>query len=354
VSPAAYWGRPQRFEAENSAPPGVTIATSSHFDVCSRTVYDCLGHQCKEGDVKAVISAKRGEVELLEVPLRDMGPEEVQVKIAYCGIGGADPFIISGEIALPLPWHMGYQASGVITAMDKAAKARGLKVGDRVALDQLRYCGACYNCMHGHETFCENREFPHGYLDSMMAEYATLHQRQVWKIPDSISLEEASLTEVVGASMPAIDLAPFQFGESVFISGMGSCGLLILQMAKLRGGTRLTISEPVEAKRKLALKLGADHAIDPRNQDVVAEAMRITDNAASIASSRPPVTPGRSSRASTLWPIAAGLYYSRSIRRTGSSPWTSTSSISKRPGYRPSSDNRTCSRGRSICCLSST
>ena len=231
--------------------------------------------------MKAVISAKRGEVELMEVPLREMGPEEVQVKIAYCGIGGADPFIISGEIALPLPWHMGYQASGVIVAMDKAAtaapKARGLKVGDRVALDQLRYCGACYNCMHGHETFCENREFPHGYLDSMMAEYATLHQRQVWKIPDSISLEEASLTEVIGASMPAIDLAPFQFGESVFISGMGSCGLLILQMAKLRGGTKLTISEPVEAKRKLALKLGADYAIDPRNQDVVAEAMRITD-----------------------------------------------------------------------------
>ena len=228
--------------------------------------------------MKALIVEKYGEAVLKEIPLRELGQEEVKVKIAYCGIGGCDPYIITGEVRLPLPWHMGYQASGTIVEADRGVTARGLKVGDRVALDQLRYCGACYNCMHGHETFCDNRSFPHGYLDSMLAEYVVLHQRQVWKIPDSISLEEASLTEVVGASMPAIDLAPFKPGESVFISGAGSCGLIILQLARLQGGTRLTVSEPVEAKRKLALQLGADHVIDPKRQDIAVEAMKITDN----------------------------------------------------------------------------
>ena len=228
--------------------------------------------------MKAVVVEKYGKAELKEVPLREVGYEEVKVKVAYCGIGGCDPFIITGEVHLPLPWYMGYQASGVIVEADKSVKVRGLKVGDRVALDQLRYCGSCYNCMHGRETFCDSRGFPYGYLDSMMAEYAVLHQRQVWKIPDSISLEEASLTEVVGASMPAIDLVPFKMGDSVYISGMGSCGLIILQLARLQGGTKLTVSEPVEAKRKLALKLGADYVIDPKNQDIVAEAMKITEN----------------------------------------------------------------------------
>ena len=227
--------------------------------------------------MKALIVETYGEAILKDVPLRELGPEEVKVKVAFCGIGGCDPFIIDGSIALPLPWHMGYQASGVIEEVGKCVTARGLKVGDRCALDQLRYCGACYECMHGRETFCSNRAFPHGYLDSMMAEYAVLHQRQVWRIPDSISLEEASLTEVVGASMPAIDLAPFKIGESVFISGAGSCGLIILQLARLQGGTRLTVSEPVEAKRKLALKLGADYVIDPNSQDIQAEAMKITE-----------------------------------------------------------------------------
>lgn len=227
--------------------------------------------------MKAVIAKGPGQVELMDIPLRDLGPEEVKVKVAYCGIGGADPYIISGDIPLPFPWHMGYQASGVVVEADKRVVARGLKVGDRVALDQLRYCGSCYNCMHGRETFCENRAFPYGYLDSMMAEYVILHQRQVWKIPDSISLEEASLTEVVGASMPAIELAPFQFGDSVVVSGAGSCGLIILQLARLRGGTKLTVIEPVEAKRRLALKVGADYVIDPGTQDIVAEAMKITE-----------------------------------------------------------------------------
>jgi len=228
--------------------------------------------------LKAVIVEKYGEAILKEIPLRDVGPEEVKVRIAYCGVGGVDPYIISGEVPLPLPWHMGYQASGTIEELDEEATARGLKVGDRVALDQYRYCGSCYNCMHDRETFCENRNYPYGYLDSMMAEYIVVHQRQAWKLQDSISLEEGTLTEVVGASLPAIDLAPFKIGDSVMIIGAGTCGLIILQLAKLQGGTKLTIVEPVEAKRKLALRLGADCAIDPKNQDVVAEAMKLTDN----------------------------------------------------------------------------
>ena len=226
--------------------------------------------------MKAVVVEKYGKAILKEVPLRKVGPEEVKVKVAYCGIGGADPFAITGEIRFPLPYHIGYQASGIIEEVDKDAIAQGLKVGDRVALDQHRYCGSCYNCRHGRETFCRTPGY--GYLDSLMAEYAVLHQRQAFKIPDTISLEEASLTEVVGASMPAIELAPFNQGDTVMVIGGGSCGLIILQLAKLRGATRLTLVEPVESKRKLALKLGADYVIDPKNQDIVAEAMKITEN----------------------------------------------------------------------------
>jgi (R,R)-butanediol dehydrogenase/meso-butanediol dehydrogenase/diacetyl reductase len=232
----------------------------------------------EEQELKAVVVEKYGEAILKDIPLRALGHEEVRVKVAYCGIGGMDPFIISGEVPLRLPWYMGYQASGIVEEIDKDAIAMGLKVGDRVALDQNLYCGSCYNCRHGRETFCENHNFPYGYPDSLMAEYAILHQRQVFKIPDYISLEEASLTEVVGASLPAIELAPFDVGDSVMVIGGGSCGLLILQLARLRGGTKLTLVEPVKVKRELATKVGADFVIDPKSQDVVAEAMKITEN----------------------------------------------------------------------------
>lgn len=229
--------------------------------------------------MKALIVEKYGDAILKDIPLRELGHEELKVRIAYCGVGGQDPLNIVGAVPLPfLPWHLGYQASGIIEEVDNTATARGLKVGDRVALDQYRFCGSCYNCMHDRQTFCENRDYPYGYLDSMMAEYIIVHQRQAWKIPDSVTLEEATLTENLGAALPAIDLAPFKIGDRVMVIGAGTCGLLILQLVKLQGGTKITVVEPVGAKRKLALKLGADYVIDPENQDVVREAMTITDD----------------------------------------------------------------------------
>jgi (R,R)-butanediol dehydrogenase / meso-butanediol dehydrogenase / diacetyl reductase len=224
--------------------------------------------------LKAVVVEKLGKAILKEVPLRKMGPEDVKVKIAFCAVGGADPYAITGEVPFRLPYYMGYQASGIIEELGKNATAMGLKVGDRVTLDQHRYCGSCYNCRHGRETFCFTPGY--SYIDSLMAEYGMVHQRQVFKIPDSIALEEATLTEVVGASLPAIELAPFNHGDTVMVIGGGSCGLTIMQLARLSGAMNLTLVEPLAFKRKLALELGADNVIDPHNQDVVAEAMKIT------------------------------------------------------------------------------
>jgi len=226
--------------------------------------------------LKAVIVEEIGKAVLKEMPLADPGFEEVKVRIAYCGVGAFDPFIITGELVLPLPWRLGYQASGIVEELGPGTLARGLKVGDRVALDQYRYCGSCYNCMHDRETFCERRDYPYGYLDQMMAEYITVHQRQAWKLPDFISLEEATLTENIGACLPAMDLALPKMGDSILVIGSGTCGSIIVQLAKLQGAKDLTVVEPVSFKRDLALKLGAKHVIDPKNQDWVAEALKIS------------------------------------------------------------------------------
>ncbi len=131
--------------------------------------------------MKAVIVEEYGRAVLKDVPLREVGPEDVKVRIAYCGIGGLDPYIITGEVPLELPWHLGYQASGVIMELGRDANARGLKAGDRVALDQHQFCGSCYNCMHDRQNLCEN--VINSFMDAMMAEYNVIHQKQAWKIP---------------------------------------------------------------------------------------------------------------------------------------------------------------------------
>jgi len=224
--------------------------------------------------MKAVVVEKFGEAILKDVPLRKMGPEDIRVKIEFCAVGGADPYAITGEIPFKLPYYVGYQTSGIVDKIGPEATAMGLKVGDRVTLDQHRYCGSCYNCRHGRETFCFTPGY--SYVDGLMAEYGMFHQRQVFKIPDNIELEEATLTEVIGASLPAITLHPFNHGDNVMVIGGGSCGLTIMQLARLSGAMNLTLVEPMAFKRKIAMDIGADHVIDPTKQDVVAEGMKIT------------------------------------------------------------------------------
>jgi (R,R)-butanediol dehydrogenase/meso-butanediol dehydrogenase/diacetyl reductase/L-iditol 2-dehydrogenase len=68
--------------------------------------------------VKALIVEKYGEAVLKDIPLKPVGHEEVKVRIAYCGVGSLDPYIITGEVPLELPWHMGYQASGIIEEVE--------------------------------------------------------------------------------------------------------------------------------------------------------------------------------------------------------------------------------------------
>ena len=93
--------------------------------------------------MKAVIVEEVGKAVLKEMPLADPGFEEVKVRIAYCGVGAFDPFIITGELVLPLPWRLGYQASGVIEELGPGAVARGLKVGD--AMVSEKHCNFLIN-----------------------------------------------------------------------------------------------------------------------------------------------------------------------------------------------------------------
>lgn len=227
--------------------------------------------------MKAILNTNLNEAALQDIPVPEMEPEDIKVKIAYCAVGTNDIYMIdTGLTDMPRPWPLGYQASGIVVEMGERATKRGVKIGDRVSLNQLRGCGACDHCLNGEIQFCSIEDRSFGWRDGLMREYVVYNQQQVNKLPDDIDLKEGALTETVAASMRGIELADIKIGNSTLILGGGTCGLVLLQLAKLQGGTRLTVVEPVASKRDLALKLGADHVIDPNNQDIVAESMKIT------------------------------------------------------------------------------
>ena len=106
-----------------------------------------------------------------------------------------------------------------------------------------------------------------------MSDYIVVREQSVHKLEDTCSLERGALIEPISVCLHGIDLARIKCGASVAISGGGTMGLLMTQLAKRSGATKLTVIEPIEMKREMAMKLGAEYTIDPVGQDRVAGAL---------------------------------------------------------------------------------
>ncbi|HLA82502.1 MAG TPA: zinc-binding dehydrogenase [Thermoleophilia bacterium] len=220
----------------------------------------------------------KGQIEVVDFPMPSPGPTDVLVKVAYASICGSDPHIlaIGKSIGWGTPFGLGHEVSGTVVDLGPLATVTGLKIGDKVTGNFFKACGVCERCRNGQPNMCV--ECFKGW-NAAMAEYVLMDEQQVFRVHDSVSLEEACLTEPLAISMRAVEKADIPLGGKVAISGGGSLGLMIVQLAKMAGASEVTIIEPVEAKLQLARELGADYAINPKVDDVVVEAMKITGNA---------------------------------------------------------------------------
>ncbi len=227
--------------------------------------------------MKAAVMRGIGNINMEEVPEPEMGPNDIKVKIAYCGICGTDPENLEGRFGLvppeayEQPRILGHEASGTIAAT--GSNIKDYRVGQRVAMDFRSSCGACDYCRNGMENFCRRGEHASGSF----AEYAVYPESAIYLLPDDISMEVGSFLEPVSVAVHAIDRANVGTGSTVAICGGGPIGLLCLEMALHAGAARTLLSEPIAEKRALAKKLGADVAVDPFNEDIIEAGKKLTD-----------------------------------------------------------------------------
>lgn len=228
----------------------------------------------KIGSLRDPDEETRGRVQVIDIPEQEMGEEDVKIKVAYCSICGSDPHLVEGIFGWEPPFGLGHEVSGVIVDIGRKATKKGLKIGDRVAGNFLKFCGTCYYCQNGQQQFCEHGD---EYNRPGMSEYIVWHESQVYKLPDEISLKKGCLLEPISIAVRIMDKAEMKFGKRVAVCGGGPIGLLTLQAMKLFGATSLTLIEPIAERRTLALKLGAECIIDPVKEDVVKTSMQITE-----------------------------------------------------------------------------
>ncbi len=110
-------------------------------------------------------------------------------------------------------------------------------------------------------------------------EYCTAQPQQCFKIPGNSGVDSKyyCLAEPMASAMDGMDLAQVKIGDNVLLQGCGAIGSINLNMLLLKGGANVTVSDPVPEKRALALKLGAQHVIDPTKEDIVKRGMEITN-----------------------------------------------------------------------------
>jgi len=228
----------------------------------------------KVGSLTTDNEAARGKVQVCDIPVPELEDEQVKIKVAYCSICGSDPHLLQQNIfGWDVPFGLGHEMSGVVVEVGKKATKKGLKPGDRVAGNFLHFCGTCYYCRNQQEQFCEHANDSN---QPCMSEYITWHESQVFKLPDDVSLKKGCLLEPVSVAVRVMDKIQPRIGQRVAICGGGPIGLLVLQSIKMMGAVKLTLIEPIEERRALAMKYGADFVIDPIEQDVVAAAKEIT------------------------------------------------------------------------------
>jgi 2-desacetyl-2-hydroxyethyl bacteriochlorophyllide A dehydrogenase len=232
--------------------------------------------------MKAARLIRPYRIEILEIPLPEMGDRDVLIKVKYAGICGTDYSIYTGESSfvkdgsVRFPLTMGHEWSGVV---EKAGKyVRNLKPGDRVTGDGTVTCGVCEACICGNYNQCDDLRGV-GTIktwDGAFAEFILMPERSVYKIPDNVSFQEAALVEPSATALYSVLRSDVKLNDSVLIIGTGPIGLAAVQFSKLSGASCVILGGRKDEKLAIGKKFGADYVVNIMKEDLKARVWEIT------------------------------------------------------------------------------
>ena len=235
----------------------------------------------REGIMKALLLSEYKHLEVTDLPVPSVEPDEVLVRVAACGICGSDVHGYDGSSGRRIPpVVMGHEAAGVVAAV--GAAVHGFAVDDRVTFDSTVYCGVCEFCLRGEVNLCDNRQVlgvscGEYRRAGAFAEFVAVPERILYKLPDALSFAEAAMLEAVSVALHGVRVAELKGGESALVIGAGMIGLLLLQAAKVAGCSRVLAADIDETRLVRARELGADEILHASGDGLVQEIKWLTD-----------------------------------------------------------------------------
>jgi threonine 3-dehydrogenase len=220
--------------------------------------------------MKALVKAKK-EVGLWmeDVPVPEVGPNDVLVKVRRTAICGTDVHIWNwdewSQRTIPVPMTVGHEFMGEVAEL--GSEVRGLEIGQRVSGEGHITCGHCRNCRAGRRHLCRNTVGLGVNRTGSFAEYVSLPAVNVFPLPDSITDEVASFLDPLGNAVHtalSFDLV----GEDVLITGAGPIGVMAASVARFVGARHVVVTDVNEYRLDLARKMGATRAVNVQKQSL--------------------------------------------------------------------------------------
>jgi threonine dehydrogenase-like Zn-dependent dehydrogenase len=218
--------------------------------------------------MKAQVFYANEKMEMREVAVPKISDADVLVRVKNCGICGSDISYFFGLSPTgQMPIILGHEFTGEVVEVGAIPKSMGLfKPGDRVVVNPVQHCNACYACASGHTNLCANLYVPGVNADGAFAEYALSRYTGLFKLDDAVSYAAGAFIEPLACAVYGMKKLAIEPGQFVAIFGPGPIGIMMVQLAKAVGAGKVAMIGTRDYRLAEAKKWGADYVFNTRDE----------------------------------------------------------------------------------------
>jgi threonine dehydrogenase-like Zn-dependent dehydrogenase len=222
--------------------------------------------------MKAQVFYEAEKMVLEEMPVPEVTENDALVKVKNVGICGSDISYYYGLSPVDTPTGkgplvLGHEFTGEIVRVGKVPANLGLFTeGDRVVVNPVQHCNACYACAAGQTHLCENISVPGVSTNGGFAEYCLSKYTGLFKLPDNVSYAAGAFTEPLACVVYGMRKLNIKPGQFVAIFGPGPMGQMMVQMAKSIGAGKVALIGTRDYRLQIGKKFGADYVFNTRDK----------------------------------------------------------------------------------------
>jgi len=232
--------------------------------------------------MKAVVVRAPMQFEVEDVPTPACPERGMLIQVIACGLCGSDLRTLRvGHRKVTFPWIIGHEVCGDV--VEVGVRYQGpWRIGERLAMGPLAYCGVCDSCLNGQYELCDNyreigQTWPGGFADYMAIPEECVRLGAIQRAPERLDPALAAITEPISGCVNAQEKGRVGLGDTVVIIGSGPIGCVHISLARARGANKIYIADIVDDRLKLAEAFEPDSTINSVKADLVAEVRRLTN-----------------------------------------------------------------------------